>query len=500
MSATGSSTTSNIPRGLILLAVSLCTMLYAITLTMVNVVLPQMQGALSATPDQISWVVTLNVIATAVATPMTGWMVARWGYRNVLLWSIIGFSIASVLCALADTLVPLLIYRVGQGAFGAPLVPLAQAIIVAVYPPERRAFAQGIFGIAVVIGPAIAPAIGGYLSEAYNWRMVFLLILPLCAATFIAVWLWVHDTNERHPTSLNWTGFLALSIAVTCGQLMMDRGERLDWWDSFEILAYLALIVAAFWVFVVDTMTHEKPFINPRLFLDRNFSIGLVLVFIYGMLNITPTVLIPTMLQNLMGYPDSMIGILLASRGAGMVFGFFAVAQMAKFDPRIGMILGVAAIGISGWNMALFNLEVDPFTIAFNGILQGIGSAIMWVPLSIVAFATLPIHLLPDASSIFHLLRNFGSSIFISVSVLAISRTGRISYSELTENITLFSDNAQFPQVMGLWSFDSAQGLAALGSEVTRQGLMVGYANSFALYAAVAFAAIPLMLLVKIKE
>ena len=166
--------------------------------------------------------------------PMTGWMVARWGHRNVLLWSIIGFSITSVLCALADTLVPLLIYRVGQGTFGAPLVPLAQAIIVAVYPPERRAFAQGIFGIAVVIGPAIAPALGGYLSEAYNWRMVFLLILPLCAATFIAVWLWVHDTNERHPTSLNWTGFLALSIAVTCGQLMMDRGERLDWWDHLK--------------------------------------------------------------------------------------------------------------------------------------------------------------------------------------------------------------------------------------------------------------------------
>ena len=183
-----------------------------------------------------------------------------------------------------------------------------------------------------------------------------------------------------------------------------------------------------------------------------------------------------------------------------MVLGFFAVAYIAKFDPRIGMIIGVAAIGISGWNMALFNLEVDPFTVALNGILQGIGSAIMWVPLSVVAFATLPIHLLPDASSIFHLLRNFGSSIFISVSVLAISRTGRISYSELAENITLFSDNAQFPKIMGLWSFDTVQGLAVLGSEVTRQGMMVGYSNSFALYGAVAFAAIPLMLLVKIKE
>ena len=178
MNETATNKISNIPRGLILLAVSLCTMLYAITLTIVNVVLPQMQGALSATPDQISWVVTLNVIATAVATPITGWMVARWGHRNVLIWSIIGFSLFSALCALADSLVALLIYRVGQGAFGAPLVPLAQAIIVAVYPPERRAFAQGIFGIAVVIGPAIAPALGGFLAEEYNWRFVFLLILP----------------------------------------------------------------------------------------------------------------------------------------------------------------------------------------------------------------------------------------------------------------------------------------------------------------------------------
>ena len=220
MNETATNKISNIPRGLILLAVSLCTMLYAITLTIVNVVLPQMQGALSATPDQISWVVTLNVIATAVATPITGWMVARWGHRNVLIWSIIGFSLFSALCALADSLVALLIYRVGQGAFGAPLVPLAQAIIVAVYPPERRAFAQGIFGIAVVIGPAIAPALGGFLAEEYNWRFVFLLILPLCAATFLAVWFWVHDDNERRPTGLNWT-------AIDCSDVRsVDDGSR----------------------------------------------------------------------------------------------------------------------------------------------------------------------------------------------------------------------------------------------------------------------------------
>jgi DHA2 family multidrug resistance protein len=489
-----------IPRGLILLAVSMCTMLYAVTVTIVNVVLPQLQGALSATPEQVSWVVTLNVIATAVVTPATGWTVSRWGHRNVIIWAIVGFSISSLLCATADSLVPLLIYRVGQGVFGAPLVPLAQAIIVAVYPPERRAFAQGIFGISVVIGPAIAPALGGYLAEAYNWRFVFILILPMCAATFVAVWLWVHDTNERSSVRLDWTGFLMFSVAITCAQLMMDRGDRLDWWDSYEIWAYLALICSALWVFIVHAATTDNPFINPQLFKDRNFSIGLLLVFVYGMLNITPTVMIPTMLQNLMGYPDSMIGILLAARGAGMVVGFFVVALVGKLDPRIGMILGVTAIGISGWNMALFNLDVGPLNVALNGVLQGVGSAVMWVPLSIVAFATLEVRLLPDASSIFHLLRNFGSSIFISVSVLTVSRTGRISYSELAENITAFGEAPRLPQVMGMWSFDTVKGLAALGSEVNRQALMVGYTNSFALYALVAFAAIPLMLMVRIKS
>ena len=493
-------TTGTIPRGLILLAVSMCTMLYAITMTIVNVVLPQLQGALSATPEQVSWVVTLNVIATAVVTPATGWMAARWGYRNVIIWSIVGFSISSLLCALADSLVPLLIYRVGQGAFGAPLVPLSQAIIVAVYPPERRAFAQGIFGVAVVIGPAIAPVLGGYLAEAYNWRFVFILILPMCGVSFLAVWLWVHDSGDRSEMRLDWTGFLMFSVAITCGQLMMDRGERADWLESYEIWAYLALVIVAIWVFIVHTVTTDNPFINPKLFKDRNFSIGLFLVFVYGMVNITPTVMIPTMLQNLMGYPDSLIGILLASRGAGMVLGFFTVAQFGKLDPRIGMIIGISAIGLSGWNMALFTLEVDPMTVAWNGILQGIGSAILWVPLSIVAFATLPVRLLPDASSIFHLLRNFGSSIFISVSVLTVSRTGKVSYSEMSEHITAFDELLRFRQVMGQWSFDTVQGLAALGSEVNRQALMVGYTNSFALYALVSFAAIPLMLLVKIKQ
>jgi DHA2 family multidrug resistance protein len=489
----------DIPPGLILLTVSLCTTLYALTLTIVNVVLPQLQGALSATPEQVSWVVTLNVIATAVMTPATGWLVSRFGQRRVMLYAVLGFSVASLLCATANALVPLLVYRIGQGIFGAPLVPMAQAIIVATYPPARRAFAQGVFGMAVVIGPAIAPAIGGYLAEEYNWRWVFILVLPLCVVAFICVYFFIRDPERIPAARLDWTGFVSIAIVITCAQLIMDRGERLDWFESYEILTYVALLGGALWVFIVHTATYEHPFINPELFQDRNFSIGLVLVLTYGMLNITPTVLIPSMLQNLMGYPDSMIGALLGARGAGMAVGFLIVGYMGRVDPRIGMIVGVAAIGLSGWNMALFNLDVPAWQVAWNGALQGFGSGLMWVPLSIVAFATLPVRLLPDASSIFHLLRNFGSSIFISVSVLTVLRTGRVSYSELVENITPYPEMAALAQVSGLWSLDTVPGLTALGSEINRQAMMIGYSNSFAMYAFVAFVSIPLMLLVKIR-
>ena len=368
---------------LILTTVSLCTMLYALTLTVVNVVLPQLQGALSATPDQISWVITLNVIATAVLTPATGWMVARWGERHLMIGCIVGFTVCSLLCASADSLTSLLIYRIGQGAFGAPLVPLAQAIIVATYPPDRRAVAQGVFGMAVVIGPGIAPALGGYLAEEYNWRWVFLLILPLCVLALLGVLAFIRNPPRSGPTAkLDWTGFVMFSIALTCAQLILDRGERLGWFDAVEIWVYLGICAGTFWVFLAHSATTEKPFINPELFQDRNFIIGLLLVTVYGMLNITPTVLFPPMLQNLMGYPDTMIGMLLAARGMGMVFGFLIAAIMGRTDPRIGMMGGLFLIGLSGWNMAAFNLNTEPSSVAINGFIQGIGSGIMWVPLS----------------------------------------------------------------------------------------------------------------------
>ena len=312
---------SALRKAFILVTVSTCTMLYAATVTIVNVALPQLQGALSATPDQIAWVVTLNVVATAVATPMTGWLVARLGQRRLMLGAVAGFAVTSLLCAVATTLESLLVWRVGQGIFGAPIVPLSQAILLAAYPGRDRAMAQGLFGMAVVIGPAVAPALGGYLAETYDWRWIFYLIIPLCFAAFFLTLAFVHEGGRDESVRLDWTGFLTLSIAIVCLQLIVDRGERLGWLESGEFVIYVCVVALSFYMFAAHTATAKAPFLNVALFTDRNYVVGLVLVLVYGMLNFTPITLLPPMLQGLKGYPDSLIGTLLGMRGIGMVIG-----------------------------------------------------------------------------------------------------------------------------------------------------------------------------------
>jgi DHA2 family multidrug resistance protein len=485
---------------MVLLTVSSCTMLYSLTVTIVNVTLPQLQGALSATPDQVAWVITLNLVATAVATPITGWIVARFGQRQVMLWAVVGFTISSLMCATATSLAPILVYRIGQGAFGAPMVPLAQAIVVATYPPEKRAMAQGWFGVAVVLGPAIGPVLGGYLAEEYNWRWVFILLAPLCVVAFMMVLAFIKDRGRQAGVRLDWTGFLALSVAVTCLQLVMDRGERLDWLDSTEIVLLACTMAASFYVFLVHTLTYDKPFISPNLFLDRNFAIGLVFVFVYGMLNFTPITLLPPLLQSLKGYPDSLIGYVLGSRGVGMVLGFFLAGQMGRLDPRVGLLIGLGLVALSGAMLMNFSIDTSFGDLAWMGFIQGLGTGLMWVPLSIVTFATLSSEKLPEAAALFHLLRNFGSSLFISLSVMAAVRTGRVSYAELSEHVSALKEATQLPWVLGPRALDNAPDLMALAGEVGRQAQLIGHLNAFALYTAAAILTMPFLLFVRVRK
>lgn len=487
-------------RAVILASITLAQTLYGMTFLMVAVVLPQIQGSLSATQDQISWVVTLNILATAIMTPVSGWLSAKFGWRNVMLFCMAGFTVVTVLCGMAQSLEALVFYRVLQGGLGAPITPIGNAVILDVYPKHQHGTATAIYGMGVVVGPIIGPIFGGALSEIYDWRATFWFIVPIAIVALGVLWLCLTDGGRDKRARFDWTGFLALSVAVTCLQLILDRGNRADWFDSREIVAEAAIGGLAFYVFVVHSLTTRFPFLNPRHLLDRNYSVGLVIVFIYGMLNYTPMVMLPPMLKDLMDYPDSIIGFLIACRGGGAVVGFFLAIWVGKVDPRIGLTLGFLLQALSGLLMMQFDINVTNAEIAVTSLLQGVSVGLIWVPLIVATFATLDRRFLSESTAVLHLLRNLGSSIFIAASVTVLIRTGQRSHAQLTEFITPFNEILKLPETPSFWSIDDLTGLAAVGGEIDRQAAMIGYLNAFALFTIASLVVIPLIFLVRVPK
>lgn len=485
----------------ILATVTLATMLFAMTVTISYVVLPQMQGSLSATQDQIAWTVTFNLVATAVGTPASGWLADRFGRRNLMFWCVTGFSIASLLCGTATTLEELIFYRVMQGILGAPITPLSQAIILGVFERRQHSLATAIWGIGVVCGPIVGPTIGGFVAEAYNWRWVFFMTFPICVVSILTVLLFITDKERKSGIRLDWTGFLALSIAVASFQLMLDRGERLDWFDSREIIVEACLAGIGLYLFAVHSLTVLKPFLDPKLLLDRNFTIGLFFAFAFGGLAFVPMVLLPTMLQDLQGYPDSIIGIVLASRGVGSMVGSIALVWASgRLDPRIGLIIGFGSQAISGFQMAQFDLNISMLDVMWTSAFQGFGNSFLWAPLTVIAFGTLPTSKLGEATAVFHLVRNLGSAIVISVCVGVVIHSSGVSYSVISEFLNPYNEAFGWASVAGNWTLQTATGLAKLGGEVERQSAMIGYINAFYVFSAFAISVLPFIIFLKRPE
>jgi len=503
MSATGATADdepTTVRHWLILGTCSLATMLYATVVTVANVVLPQMRGTLSATQDQIAWTVTFNLVATAICTPLTGWLAGRFGRRRVMVVGITCFTIASALCGVADSLEALVFYRILQGAFGAPLVPLSQAIILDTFPKSKHGLATAIWGMGVVVGPIIGPTVGGYIAEALSWRGVFFMLVPPGVLALLGALTFITDSPSKRQMRFDWTGFLALSAAVASLQLMLDRGQRLDWFESPEILIEATAAGVALYLFVVHTLTAKAPFLDPRLLADRNYALGLFFALIFGMLNFTPMVLFPPLLQDLRGYPDSVIGLLLAARGVGSILATFLVVPLTRIDPRLALAAGFGLQAYSGWAVTDFDINLTFWGVAWTSALQGFGVGMTWVPLTVIAFSTLEPRYLAEGTAVFHLLRNFGSSVFISLTVALVLRSTRVSYADMAEHVNPFSEAMRAPFAMGNWSADSLAGLARIGGEVQRQAAMIGYLNGFMAFAILGFAVLPFLLLVRLPK
>jgi len=428
---------------------------------------------------------------------MTGWLVARFGRRGVMVGSMLLFSLFTYLCGAADSLETLVLWRIMQGATGAPVTPLSQTILFDVFPRRHHRMITSVYGMTVVIGPVIGPALGGYISDLYSWRWAFYGLVPVGMASCIGLRLSMRSDPPQSDVRLDWIGFLSLSAAISCLQLVLSRGQRLDWYESPEIWLETIGALVAFYIFVAHSLTAARPFLNLRLLLDRNYALGLMLVGVFGMLNVTPMVLLPPLLQQHAGFPDTLIGEVLAARGAGATIGFFVAMFIGRLDPRIGMSIGFSLQVISGLWLMSINLDVPMEILVANSMLQGMAIGIIWVPLTIASFATLDSQFWPEAMAIFHLLRNIGSSFFISLCVAEVVRVTAQNYSRMTEMISPFNKRLTLPWVMGGWDTDTLAGLARLSKEIGRQAAMIGYLDAFAMYTAASAGAVILVMLVR---
>ena len=472
------------------------TVMQALDTTIANVALPYMQGSLGASQDQINWVLTSYIVAAAVLTMPIGWISERFGRKNLFVICAAGFTFASLLCGIAQTIEQMVLFRLLQGSFGAALVPLSQTVMLEIYPPEQRGMAMSIWGMGVMLGPIMGPTLGGWLTDNYSWHWVFLVNLPIGIVTVAGLLIFMTETPRATNLRFDWLGFLALSVGIGSLQLMLDRGEQLDWFGSNEIVAELIISLAGFYVFFAHSFTTEKPFVSFAMFRDRNFASAVVFMFAVGVILYSTLSLSTPFIQNIMGYPVVTAGMLLATRGAGTLIGMMAVGRLMRIvEARTLIFIGVLMITVTLYETTGFTEQTSAQTIIILGVIQGLGLGLVFVPLSTAAFVTLPGHLRTEGTAMLTLVRNIGSAIGISVvTALLISKT-TMFHSQLVESVTPFSDPLQMPDVVSHLDLTSSTGLAMLDAIVTQQATIIAYANDYKMLMVICVLMLPFIFL-----
>jgi DHA2 family multidrug resistance protein len=483
-------------RRFITASVMAATVMNSLDSTIANVALPHMQGSVQASQDQIVWVLTSYIVAAAIMTPLTGWLAGRFGRKRLMLYSIVGFTIASGLCGIATSLGELVGFRLLQGIFGAALVPMSQAILLDINPPERHGPAMAVWGMGAILGPIIGPALGGYLTDTYSWRWVFYINIPVGALAFAGLWFFLAETKSAERVRLDLMGFALLALGIASLQMMLDRGQQKDWFSSLEICAEGVAAVTFFYLFVVHTLTAKRPFIDLALFKDRNFVSGSIFGFFLGVLIFAVLALLPPMLETLMGYPVELTGLVTAPRGFGTMISMVLVGQLIKrVDARVLIGAGMVFVCYSTYEMSGFSLGMDESLVVWTGFVQGIGTGLIFVPLSTVAFATLDPRYRNEGAAMFTLIRNVGSSIGISVLQAMTIRNAAIVHSRLVEGVR--PDNPNIARSMPSLDFSSLPSLARMNAEITRQAAMVSYIDAFYALFVVIIVISPLILLMR---
>jgi MFS transporter, DHA2 family, multidrug resistance protein len=490
-----------INRPAITACIILAVIMQALDTTIANVALPYMQGSVSASADQINWVLTSYIVAAAIMTPPSGFLANRFGRQRVLMVAIAGFVLASILCGIAQSLFEIVAFRLMQGFFGAALVPIAQSILLDIYTQEERGSAMALFGVSVMVGPVLGPVIGGYLTDQFSWRWVFYINVPIGALAFAGIWFFLRESKVAAAAKLDWLGFGSLSIAIAAMQVFLDRGAQLDWFSSLEILIEAVICVSAVYIFLVHTFTATNSFVNPRLFLDRNFTVGMLFIFIVGITYLASMALLTPYLQTLMGYPVVTAGLVMGPRGLGTMACMFLVGRLiGKVDTRLLLMAGLLLTAWAMYDMTGWNTNVSQWTIAVTGFIQGAGLGFLFVPLSTVTFATLTHEQRADATGLYNLSRNVGSSVGISVVSYLLTRNGQINHATIASSVTATNHAFNNSVVMHAMSPWTAGGRAALDQVIQMQAAIISYIDDFKLMMILSLMAIPLVLLLRGAE
>lgn len=465
--------------------------------TIANVALPHMQASLGATRDTISWVLTSYIVASAIAIPITGWLSDRVGRKPLFIWSVLAFTVASLLCAIATSLTEIVVFRAFQGVAGAFLVPLAQSTMFDINPPEKHGRAMAIFGMGVMIGPILGPVIGGWLTDSYNWRWVFLINLPVGIVAALLMLRGLPDT-QRVKRPFDIFGFLLIAFALAGLQLMLDRGEQNDWFASWETMIELGVVIGCTWMFIVHMATSRTPIFDPIMFKDRNFAASLVFMAVTGVMLLAGLALLPPLLQSLFGYSVLQSGFLTAPRGVGTLVSMMIVGRVVgKIDPRLIILGGIGLMALSLWQMSGFSLEMDSRPIIVSGVIQGFALGFIFVPLNTIAFGTLDPRYRTTGSALLNLSRNVGGSIGISVVTVLLAQNVQISHSDLAAHITPYSIPQFLQNVVNAAPGVTDTAVAMVDAEVNRQALMIAYIDDFKLMMIISLFAMPLLLLLR---
>ncbi|EXJ15375.1 DHA2 family efflux MFS transporter permease subunit [Imhoffiella purpurea] len=487
------------PSGRLLPAASvmLTTIMAIMDMTIVNVTLPHMMGALGATADQVTWVLTAYIVAEAVTIPLTGWLAGRFGRRRVMLFGIAGFVVASAACGLSESLSQMVIFRLIQGVAGAPLIPLSQGVLVTLFPQEQRGKAMAIWGIGVMLGPILGPTVGGLVTEHLDWRWVFYINLPVGLLNLAMVARSIRET-PRQAAGTDWFGALMMIVGIGSLQTVLDRGNQEGWLDSDFILLLSLVAVSGLALFVWRGLTAKRPIVDLRLFADRNLALASTLMLVFGLALFGTIAIQPLLMERLLGYPVETTGLVMAPRGFGAAFGMLVVARLSgKVDPRWIIATGMVLAGSATWMMSWYSLDIGPGWLIWPGVLQGVGMGSIFVTLSTLAYATLLSSQTDAGAGLYNLSRSIGSSIGVSIAATWYSRFGQADWNRLGGHIDPFNPALHhWLQAQGL-TLDSPLAPELLANELSRQSSMLAFTQVFGMIALSFVLMAPLLLLLK---